>query len=86
MQKYRAYRNAEREISELVLRVENHWIKFEYKLQFVQTVWPELDERLQIHQNLLVHTMQIKLQEANELLDGTIGAPEHRPSITDVLM
>lgn len=81
LNKYRAFRNADREINELALCVEDHWIKFEYQIEFLKTVWPSIGESLQVHQNTLLHTHHIKLQEANTLLDSTIGTPEGQASL-----
>ncbi|KAF7504792.1 hypothetical protein GJ744_001725 [Endocarpon pusillum] len=71
--KYQSFKDADRDIRELVLCVENHWIKFEYQIRFLRGVWNNLDERLQVHQHHLLHTLQIKLQEANNTIGSAIG-------------
>jgi hypothetical protein len=90
LKKYKSFKNAEREISELILCLDDHWIKFEFRVDFLRRIWPSLDERLQVHQNALLHTLQSKLQEANQLLDGTIGGTDNEsfwnsPSIGDIV-
>ncbi|OAP57704.1 hypothetical protein AYL99_08442 [Fonsecaea erecta] len=83
--KYRAFKRADREILELILCVEDHWIKFEYQIQFLQSVWNSLDERLQLHQHHLLQHLHFKLQEANDLLDSTIGPQADKSSIDAVI-
>lgn len=81
VRKNQAFKSADRDVRELILCVEDHWIKFEYQIPFLQGVWNCLDERLQVHQHHLLQTLQTKLQEANDLVDSAIGTQVHRSTI-----
>ncbi|KAI9874610.1 MAG: hypothetical protein M1830_009567 [Pleopsidium flavum] len=83
--KCRAYRDAEREISELILCVEDHWVKLEIQIGILRTVWHELRGNLQVHQNRVLQLLQLKLQEATVLIDGAIGKPDNQVSINSVI-
>lgn len=52
----------------------------------MRAVSQSLDEKLQVHQNTLLHHLLHKLQAANELVDGIIGKPQPqgRPSVNDL--
>ena len=85
IKKYQAYKNTEKEVPELILRTEDHWIKLETQIEFLGTIWNTLEDRLQVHQSTLLHMLYVKLQDATGLLDGAIGTPQEKPSMISVI-
>ncbi len=68
-----------------MLALENHWLRLEVQIDFLRTIWNELGDGLQLHQNRLLQVLQTKLQEATILIDGAIGDPEDEVSIGSVV-
>ena len=62
------------------MTVEHHCLRLDTQLEFLSAVWDDIGERLQVHQNSLLHVLQFKLQEATRLIDGLIGEPEDEVS------
>jgi hypothetical protein len=83
--KYRNYRTAEQGILELILRVEHHWLKTESQVEFLRSVWSDLAESLQVHQNNILQVLYIKLHEAIVIIDQIIGCKDEDPSMQSVL-
>ena len=71
--------SAELEIRELVLCLENRWIKIESQILLLRDVWNDLPEKHQVHQvhqETVLHVLYTKLQRAYQLLDNAIGSPK----------
>lgn len=58
------------------LCIQDYWVKIEHQISALRTVWESLDERLQIHQNLVLQVLQGKLQNAINKLDSLIDVRE----------
>src|SRR6266516_5222156 len=71
--KYRSYQTAEHDILELILRVEHHWLKTECQVEFLRSVWSDLGEHLQVHQNNILRVLYLKINETTLLIDQVIG-------------
>jgi hypothetical protein len=71
-----AYQHAKTELREAALCIQDHWIKLKHQISALRTVWESLDERLQIHQHLVLQVLQCKLQSAISKLDGLTSARE----------
>lgn len=76
MQVCKAYKSADVDIREAILRIEAHWLKIQHQLEFLRKIWPSLDDDYQIHQNTVLQVLQGKVKAATTLVDGLIGQPE----------
>ncbi|KAI9788349.1 MAG: hypothetical protein M1816_006952 [Peltula sp. TS41687] len=85
LSKYRDYKNADRDVAELILSIEHHWLKLEVQIDLLRSIWGELGPSMQIHQNSVLRLLQCKLQEATVLADSAIGQPDMENSIKQVL-
>ncbi|KIX07875.1 uncharacterized protein Z518_02529 [Rhinocladiella mackenziei CBS 650.93] len=83
--KYRSYQTAERDILELILRVEHHWLKTECQVEFLRSVWSDLGEHLQVHQNSILRVLYLKINETTLLIDQIIGNKDDDVSVQSVL-
>ena len=81
VQKYHDYQNADAEVSELVLRVENCWLKTEAQIEFLEEIRDILGERLRAHQNKLLEVLQIKLVQSSLHLDRITPRQDHGSDI-----
>lgn len=68
--KYQAYKGAEGEISDIIIRIEDQWIKLEIQIVFLEKIWHTLEERLQVHQDALIRKLHVQLQGAKGLLES----------------
>ena len=84
-EKYESFKNAEYELSELILKFEYYSLKVEYQIAFLRNIWSSLDEKLQLMQNTLLHALSHKLQSGVELVDAAIGGPKEHNSAYGVL-
>lgn len=82
---YRSYRDAELDIAERILTLENRWLKIEVQVKFLHDVWWDLPPRFQIHFNSLLSVINTKLIEAVQTVDGTMGKPVHSSSLVDIM-
>jgi hypothetical protein len=83
--KYRNYQTAEHDILELILRVEHHWLKTECQVEFLRSVWSDLGEHLQVHQNSILQVLYFKISETTLLIDQIIGNKDDDASVQSVL-
>ena len=72
LEKYEALKDAEKEVTELVLCVQSHWIKMSKQLGFLRRVWETLDEDHQIMQNQVLQVLVSKLREAVVKIEGVL--------------
>ncbi|KAL0634024.1 hypothetical protein Q9L58_007042 [Maublancomyces gigas] len=62
--KYRSYKDAEVELSELSLRLKTHWYKIEAKISLIKDLDHALEENLKIHFTELFELLSRKLEDA----------------------
>ncbi len=82
---YKSYQNAEDELQESTLQVEIYWQDLRQKLEYVDSIWTELDTRVQ---NLYERTLQVlygKLQASITLINGLIKESEEQPSTSGII-
>ncbi|KAL8745340.1 MAG: hypothetical protein Q9190_002528 [Brigantiaea leucoxantha] len=79
LKRYRSYRNADLEIRELVLVVEDHWLKMQEQFKLLRQVWNLFEPTYQVHLQSLLQVLDGKLQQAivaiNSILDNKILEP-----------
>ncbi|MCJ1321669.1 hypothetical protein MMC15_007014 [Xylographa vitiligo] len=85
MRRYRNLANAETRVAELILRVENRWLRMEDQVTFLRSVWDTLAVSIQMHQNRVLQVLQSKLQEALMTFDGIIGTERDEVSMKNIL-
>ncbi|MCJ1464992.1 hypothetical protein MMC07_003607 [Pseudocyphellaria aurata] len=68
--RYRAYKGAEEEITVIIIRIEDHWIKVERQFEFLEDIWHTLDETLQDHYSTLLKKLEVQMLGAKALLDS----------------
>ncbi|MCJ1379353.1 hypothetical protein MMC17_002454 [Xylographa soralifera] len=85
MRRYRNFANAETRVAELILRVENRWLRMEDQMTFLRSVWDTLEASVQMHQNRVLQVLQSKLQEALMTFDGIIGTERDEVSMKTIL-
>lgn len=71
-----AYKNAEKELSQVILEIEGYWLKIEDQVVFLHSHWNSLGERYQVHQDQVLQELQGTLQNAIYALDNVRGRPE----------
>lgn len=54
----RSFKHAEQETSELLVRLEDHWLKLRSQIRFLRDVWDSLDEDFQDHQVKVLNILQ----------------------------
>ncbi|KAI9713713.1 MAG: hypothetical protein M1812_006551 [Candelaria pacifica] len=74
--KYQSYRNAEKEVDELVLILNSNWLKIEYQIEILRKIWDSLGWRLQQHQAETLQVLQSKLQDAIIKVDSIKSSPD----------
>lgn len=57
----------------MLLMIENHWIKMKRQIEFLSSVWNDLDVELQVHQHHVLVVLQGKLQRAVSAVDSLHG-------------
>lgn len=72
MRRYRLYKNAETAVYELILRVEDIWLKLEIQLEFLHSIWSTIDGRFQSHQDQVLQVLQNKLLTATASFEKVI--------------
>lgn len=72
----KAYRNAEKELRQVILEIEGYWLKIENQVIFLRDHWDSLGERYQAHQDQVLQELQSTLQTAIYALDHVLGKPE----------
>ncbi|KAL4778272.1 hypothetical protein BJX76DRAFT_366507 [Aspergillus varians] len=71
--KYEDYKNAEQDVSEIVLKIKSLWLKTEIQLESIKTIWELIEPRLQrLFYELLDH-LQGKLEVASASVDRVIN-------------
>lgn len=60
-------------------------MKLEIQISFLRTIWHELGDSFQVHQNRILQVLQLKLQDVTVLIDGAIGRRENEISIDSVI-
>ncbi|QGA19453.1 hypothetical protein EYB26_007142 [Talaromyces marneffei] len=74
--KYKDYKHAERDVSEVIISIEGSWLKTEIQLEYVRKIWERLDERLQAHYHQVLQVLQDKLQAALAKVDSVLGCKD----------
>ena len=82
MKKCRAYQNAEQDIMDLTLIVDNHWYHIEDQITCLQGIWQTFPGYLQVHYNLVFQRLNSKLQESIKLIDSVSVRSDGELSIT----
>lgn len=72
MTRLKAYRNAELEIYESVLIIENVWRTMRVQIETLRDHWNDLPGELQVHENGLLVVLQSKIQLAISMIDGLV--------------
>jgi len=72
VERYKAYRNANDRLSELVLRVTAIWIKTEIQAEMLRDLGATREERLQSLQHAMLLQLQAKLQMAISEVDRVL--------------
>jgi hypothetical protein len=71
--KYEDYKNAERDVSEIVLNIKSLWLKTEIQLESITKIWKSMEPRLQkLFYELLDH-LRGKLEVASASVDRVAG-------------
>jgi hypothetical protein len=64
------FKNADRELSERVLRIESCWKRTSLQLDFLGQVWDDLDKEHQDIQNEILAILNTKLANSNSKVDS----------------
>jgi hypothetical protein len=70
-----AYKNAELEICEAILTIENIWRTMQMQIEILRDHWNDLPGDLQVHENSILSVLQTKIQLAVAKVDGLIRSP-----------
>ncbi|CAG8386077.1 unnamed protein product [Penicillium salamii] len=76
IRKFGDYRNAERDIVDIVLRMKTLWLKTEIQLESIKKLWGSFDPRLQALFDELIGHLQSKLQIASNSLDRVMDGKQ----------
>ncbi|KAL3428934.1 hypothetical protein BDV09DRAFT_203725 [Aspergillus tetrazonus] len=83
VRKYDDYKNAERDMAEIVLNIQSLWLKTEIQLESITKLWKSIDPRLQqLFYDLLNH-LRVKLKVASEEVDR-VATPGRHLSVLQV--
>ncbi|CAG7954782.1 unnamed protein product [Penicillium salamii] len=77
IRKFGDYRNAERDIVDIVLRMKTLWLKTEIQLESIRKLWGSFDPRLQALFDELIGHLQSKLQIASNSLDRVMDGKQY---------
>lgn len=69
----------------MLLMIENHWIKMRRQIEFLSSVWDDLDDELQVHQHHVLVVLQGKLQRAISVVDSLYGSGKENSSLKRVM-
>jgi hypothetical protein len=78
---YRAYRDADSSVREMLLRLESICLKTEAQVNFLRRIWNALPGELQLLQNHQLQVLQTKLHQAQITFDAIIGTREDEVSM-----
>jgi len=77
IEKYNAYRKADERVAILTIRLEGVWLKTEIQIDFLRSIWHQLDQRLQSYQARCFDLLQDQLQTAKTRIENlTVPALE----------
>ena len=82
---YKDFYNAQQETQEMLLMIENHWIKMKRQIEFLSSVWNDLDSELQVHQHHVLVVLQGKLQTAISVVDSLHGSGKEDSSMKQLM-
>ena len=69
----------------MLLMIENHWIKMKRQIEFLSSVWNDLDGELQVHQHHVLVVLQGKLQTAISVVDSLYGSGKEYSSMKQLM-
>ncbi|KAL9622241.1 MAG: hypothetical protein Q9160_003424 [Pyrenula sp. 1 TL-2023] len=84
MSKYRDYRHAEDDLREMVLMIQDSWLKIAIQLESVREIWNVLDPRLRDHYYQICEHLQVKLQTALIKVDSIIGSKQGEATVSSL--
>ena len=85
VEKYRIIKHADSEMSEMILMLEQSWLKTEDQISFLRGIWDTLPDRYQVHLHTVLVQFNSKIQQATVLIDGFIGKPDDEPTLRGVV-
>ncbi len=85
MEKYRIVKHADSEMSEMILMLEQSWLKTEDQISFLREIWDTLPNRYQVHLHTVLVQFNSKIQQATVLIDGFIGKSDDDPTLKGVM-
>ena len=85
MEKYRIIKHADHEMSEMILMLEQSWLKTEDQISFLRRIWDTLPDRYQVHLHTVLVQFNSKIQQATVLIDGFIGKSDHEATLDGVI-
>jgi hypothetical protein len=83
--KYKAYRQADQQIRELTLIVEDHWLKIEDQMSCLRQIWETLEGHLQVHYHTVFLVLKAKLQQCVDLIARIAGHSDGEASLIELL-
>ena len=72
-------------MSEMILTLEQSWLKTEDQISFLRGIWDTLPERYQVHLHTILVHFNSKIQQATVLIDGFIGKSDDEPTLKGVI-
>jgi hypothetical protein len=83
--KCKAYREADHQMRELTLAVEDHWLKIEDQMNCLREIWATLESHLQVHYHTVFLVLKAKLQESVDLIARIGGQADGEASLIELL-
>ena len=72
-------------MGEMILMLEQSWLKTEDQISFLRGIWDTLPERYQVHLHTVLVQFNSKIQQATVLIDGFIGKSDDEPTLKGVI-
>jgi serine/threonine protein kinase len=83
--KCKAYQQADKQIRELILTVEDHWLKIEDQMNCLREIWETLEGQLQVHYHTVFLVLKGKLQQSVDLVARIAGHSDGEASLIQLL-
>jgi hypothetical protein len=83
--KCKAYRQADQQMRELTLVVEDHWLKIEDQMNCLREIWGTLEGHLRVHYHTVFLVLKAKLQQSVDLIARIGGHSDGEASLIELL-
>ncbi|KAI4162743.1 MAG: hypothetical protein LQ342_003630 [Letrouitia transgressa] len=86
LKKYRSYRDADREVGELILLVDDHWLKMQEEFKYLQRIWNVFDSTHQDHLHRVIMVLHSIWEQANVTINSILGEKSIEMSLNNIAL